>query len=318
MTNITDDLQQLVQKIPSLDGIRSVNIENVGSSEYPSYYLLYRKNARIVRPPQVANNDLQSTGAVVNNLRMTDDRLAIDNGGIELGIYIADSDSPFITKMGGAYYGLLKMQGKEKICLVYHVYLNLPDPDLEKAIKDVVEKQVSQLKKRLQDILGVDPVAEKARAYAPVMTNILSELQGLAQQYPVFSNIVSATIENKGTNYVYQHLRYWENAHDVTTNDFLPYQAPPPTDRPVVEKGGIALDVYIRNVDEPFGFRNNNTGNLISPDRKIQLDYDLYFNSHDEFYDSRTNVLVIDKAVRNLMANQCHILRIKLNDIVDF
>jgi hypothetical protein len=116
----------------------------------------------------------------------------------------------------------------------------------------------------------------------------------------------------------YQHLHYFSHAHVVGTNDLALFQTPPPADWPVVEKGGIALDVYIRNENEPFGFRPDSSDTWVSPDNKTQLDYRLLFNERDQFYDSTTLVETTDKAIRNVIENQRSILRKKLDDIIDF
>jgi hypothetical protein len=307
MTNIQHELQNLEQQFTTFSDIGSVEIQKVGLSNVPSYHLLYKKNVHIEYPSSQS----------LNSPRQTQDRRVIDKEGGELEIYIKNY-SGLLGKMGGDRYSLLKIGGDTKMLLIYHLYLNSPDPVLEKAVKDIIEKHVSLLRKTLQNILGVDPAAEKAKACAPVMTNILIGLQRLAQQYPALSDIGSATIENKGPQYVYQHLHYWKNAHVAGTNDALPYQAPPPMDIPFVVKGGIALDVYIRNVDEPFGFRPVDTYILVSPDHKTQLDYLMYFNLHDKFYDSTELVKATDRAVRAVIENQRSILRKELDNIIDF
>lgn len=313
MTNIQHELNTIAKKYPSLSGIGLASIVKDGAPDSGNYRLAYMKNVHMARyNPPSGLIPAESVG-----------KLVIDTDGALLEISIQNNSDlsgvvPISHDLGGGYYPLLLNGGQIDMVLIYNLSLNSPDPALEKTVKDIVENNVKLLRNQLQDILGVDPTAEKAQVYAPVMTNILHKLQDLAQLYPMLSNVSSATIENKGTNYIYQHLHYWRNAHFATTNDALPHQAPSPLDIPFVEKGGIALDIYLQNEDEPFGFRPDNTDTLISPDHRTQLYYSLYFNRRDQIYDSPALVKATNKAIRDIIENQRGILRQDLNNIVDF
>lgn len=309
MIRIQHELQSLAQQYPPLSDIGSVKIEKT-SLYSGNNNLSYWKNAHI----EMAHYD---AGVPVSQMRESAGKLIIDKGGIVLEIAIQNVDDLPSARVGGVIYPLLLTGGKARLRLVYNLQLNSSDLPLEEATKDIIEKNVGLLRKQLQDILGVNPSAERSQACVPVMTNILSGLQALAQQYPILSNIGSATIETKGTNYLYQHLKFWNKAHVVDTNDFKPFQGHPLIGSTKVEKGGIALDIYLRKSDEPFGFDPDNTDTLVSDDRKIQLQYILFFNPYERFNDSG-QVKATDKAVRDVIESQRDILRKKLSDIIDF
>lgn len=317
MTNILHELQGLAQQYPPLSDIGSAMIEKYGAADSGNVELGYKKNAHYEMYHYAA-------GTPANQMRPSLGKDIIDNGGAELTVYIFDFENPSGLKPGGgdfmASYPLLSKGGNTKFQLNYYLTLNAPDAALSKSVKDAIEKQIGLLRKTFQNILNIDPAAEKARAYAPVMTNILVGLQGLAQHISILDDMGSATIENKGPQYVYQHLHYWKNAHVATTNDALPYQAPPPMDIPFVEKGGIALDVYLRNEDEPFGFRPIDTYVVVSPDRKTRLDYNLYFNRRENLVQDSKVLMDINpnKAIGEVIENQREILRKKLDDVIDF
>ena len=314
ITNILHELEGLAQQYPPLSDIASATIEKGGSTNSGNNRLNYAKNNRYVSvqwPSGIPGTAVSQTYG--------QPKLVIDKDGALLKIVIRNAEGmAFFKDYEPNNYPLMFVGQKSLFYLAYDLQLNSPDSALDKSVKDAIEKQAGILRKTFQNILDIDPGAEKAKAYAPVMTNILVGLQGLAQQFPVLSDIGTATIENKEPQYVYQHLHYWKNAHVATTNDALPYQAPPPMDIPFVEKGGIALDVYLRNEDEPFGFRPIDTYIIVSPDRKTQLDDSLYFNRFDQFYDSKELFRDTGKAIRDVIENQRQILRKKLNDIIDF
>lgn len=316
MTNILHELEGLAQQHPPLNDIGSARIEKGGSTNSGNNRLHYAKNIRYVPvqlPSEIPPAKFSQT--------FGQPKRVIDKDGVLLKIVIRNAkDMAFFKDYEPNHYPLMFVGQKSLFYLAYDLELNLPDSALEKAVKDAIEKQVGILRKTFQNILGIDPAAEKALAYAPVMTNILAGLEGLGQHISILSDIGAATIENKGPQYVYQHLHYWKNAHVATTNDTPPYQGPPPMDIPFVEKGGIALDVYLRNADEPFGFRQSGTYGLVSPDGKTQLEYSFYFNRHDNMVQD-SKVLMDrspDKAVREVIENQREILRKKLDAIIDF
>jgi len=311
VTNILHELEELAKQYPPLSDIGLATIEKGGSANSGNNRLYYEKNIRRVPVQLLPGTPGAQLAQTAGQLK-----LVIDKDGALLKIVIRNAnDMAFFKDYEPNKYPLMVVGQKSLFFLAYDLQLSSPDSVLEKSVRDTIEKQAGTLRNTFQNILGIDPAAEKAQAYGSVMTNILVGLQGLAQHISILDDI-----ENKGPQYVYQHLHYWKNAHVATTNDALPYQAPPPMDIPFVEKGGIALDVYLRNEDEPFGFRPDGTYSLVSPDRKTQLNYSLYFNRHENLVQDSKVLMDINpnKAIEEVVENQREILRKKLDDIIDF
>jgi hypothetical protein len=198
--------------------------------------------------------------------------------------------------------------------------LNTPDPRLEKAINGIVEANVTLLKSNLRNILGVNPDREKRELLAPVITNILIKLKEIGPQYPLLSNINSAIIENKGTNYLYQHLRFWNNAGATCETNMLAEEGAFDRIKPVVEQGGFALDIYVLSRDEPFGFASNGV-DLIREDgqSKVVLAHTWYWNGRDMLHaDSSKAITSTLGAVDKIIRDQGSSLRKALDNVISF
>jgi hypothetical protein len=155
MSNILSELRGLAQKYPPLSDIGSASIHK-GRTAYSANYLLdYSKHARVV----IDQNDPKFL------LVAQPGKLIIEKDGAALIITIYKVGDPAFAKNGGAFYPLLLEGDLTKISLSCDLRLSSPDPVLEKAVKDIVETHVSNLRKRFREILGIDPVKERVQAY---------------------------------------------------------------------------------------------------------------------------------------------------------
>jgi len=324
MTNILKDIAKVAPDFPPLSGIGSVSIETLGSTDALTYCLYCVKNEHIEIPPPHTNTANAGQSFI---LRQRPYNVVIDSGGIDLQIVLFDRESSRGTKIEGKRYPLLTVNGWDKFALYYYVRLNAPDARLENTLSNIVETNVTLLRSNLQQILQVDPEREKHEVLAAVMTNILSKLKEIQPQYPLLSNINSATIETKGTNYLYQHLRYWEKASvasepDGATNNSA-VQKWPSSVWPGVDKGGMALDVYLLSRDEPFGF--NPTGARGYPlitkngEVKVELVYFINFNRNDVHSDAGPKMtLPTRNAIYKIMDDQDQATRRALDNVIQF
>jgi hypothetical protein len=318
ITNIYRELRELARRYPAMSGIDSASIIRNGARDSGNIELEYSKSVRSV--PYPSELDTNPGPNIVLKMRPTTDKLVVDKGGAKLTILIENSYEPGRRlKMGGEIYPLL-FQGQEaKIQLIYDLQLGVPDQALATSVKDIVEKQAGLLGKSLQNIIGSDPVAERAQACALGITNILGGLKAIEQKFPDLSGIGSATIERKGVGYVYSHLRYWTNAHAGPAAQNVLNHALPLVENPIVEKGGIALDVYILSADEPFGYKTNSVYRLYARQghEKIELIYSLHFN-HEDQLNNLAQVKTIIQAIKEVIEKQEQNLRKTMDSIVDF
>jgi len=158
MTNILKDIAKIAPEFPPLSEIGSASIEAWGSTDAPTYLLIYRKNAHMVFPP-ISKNAVQSSGVVTNanNLRPRVDTLVVDSGGIDLEIALVDIKNSRAYNASGKYYSLLTVNGWDKFSLNYYLSLNAPDDRLENTLSNIVETNVTLLRSNLQKIIGANP-----------------------------------------------------------------------------------------------------------------------------------------------------------------
>jgi hypothetical protein len=200
---------------------------------------------------------------------------------------------------------------------------------LSNAVADIVEKRVEVLKKEFREILGLNSDSERAVACAPALTNILKGLVLLGEKSPVLSGVGSTAIERKGDGYVYGHLRYWTNAQARN-----PAASPPassatnsparsatslmalPENDVAVGKGGLALDVYILNADEPFGSIPDNACDMSILDRqsKIKLYCRLRYNRQSA--EDTAMVRTVSQPIQDLIENEAKALRKALDNML--
>lgn len=318
MTNILKEFTEISSRFKALNNIESATVQVFGFP--PSYQLLYNLGQR---SPRVAKTEViisPATNYIIQGSfgASGPDPKKSEKNEVELGLFLCDKADPIKMRVMGTRHCLLRFNGHDKLTLYFFKQLNASDAQLNQALDDIVGKNIGVLTNTLQKIVGIDPAAEKARACGAVMTNILNELQALAQQYTRLSNLNSATIKTEGTNYLYQHLHYWNKAHFEGTNNLPSYKALFPDEQPMVEKGGLALDVFVWNEGEPFNFRPNNSYEWVSPDHKTLMDYRLYFNARDHFFDDKAAVASTEKAIRQVIETERSRLRRRLNDIIDF
>jgi len=281
MSNIVSDLRGLANQYPPLSDIGPASLVKRGSPDSCNNELEYLKNTRFVELPFSGRQE--STWPVV------------DNGGMLLSIHLINNDDQTGLSLNG-YWGTiadwypLLLEGRfDKFMIGYYLTLNAPDPALEKAIKETVEKQAGILQRQFRDIIGVDPAVARAReTCAQEMTNILTDLKGLARDYPALSDIGTTTVENRGPGYFYNHIRYWRNVYVEPGTNAGPNQLQTIEPPPEPKKGGVALDVYITSADEPFGFNPANGFPLVISSKgqqKVNIHDWERFNMADLFPD---------------------------------
>ena len=78
----------------------------------------------------------------------------MDQNGIQLEVLIRAADAQYGIKFGGVSYPLLKVGDQEKLQICYHLYLQTPSPDLQKALKVIIEKHAGVLSQSLQNIIA--------------------------------------------------------------------------------------------------------------------------------------------------------------------
>jgi hypothetical protein len=314
MTNIQYELQKLYQQFTPLSDIGSASII---PTDHDNIRLSYAKNVRYVHLQQVS----VPPGALLRATFSADKRV-VDKDGAVLSVTIYKADHPEKVDDVGPGYPLA-VNGKGIAYLTYSLQLNSTNLEIEKAVKDIIEKQVDILRRKLQKIIGtVSPQkGEEAQVFATEMTNILSRLEEIRSQFPLLSNLNTATIENKGTNYVYQHLRYWVNASGPTETNNATNQESAFYSKPVVESGGMALDVYVLARDEPFGFDPKGFALVIENGKpKVVLTYRFSYNRHDEDYKTPDGQMRLStrRAVEKLIEDEEQPLRKKLDKMISF
>ena len=134
----------------------------------------------------------------------------------------------------------------------------------------------------------------------------------LEKQSPAWKDIGSATIEHKGEDNLYSHLRYWKNATAVAATNGPPSQGQALGDNPVVEKGGVALDVYILQAKQPLNFvPDQRVSVLFNPykaESVIDLVYKLSFPPGEPANSANTVYDVIQKQSNELREAMRHII----------
>ena len=155
-------------------------------------------------------------------------------------------------------------------------------------------------------------------ACAMTMTNILHELQGLAQQFPPPSDIGPASIEQYDEPPNSVCLRYSKNTHfektprNINVAEF---------GRDVADKGGAKITIFVYNVGNPLGaYALLSEGGSFSSDyplimegqkEKLRIRCYLTLNSIDNPTD-----LALEKAVNDVVKKQADILRKTIQGIV--
>jgi len=311
ISNIIVELQKLAKTWPSFADISNVIIARPGMPESGNSVLQYFKNARYVVETTSGNRFAAASR----------ESLVIEKGGVALTIAIQNTDYPGARKLSGKVYPLISKGGLALSAVNYSLQVNPANALVESTVKNIVETQVDILGKSLKRILDIDPEAETSDASGKSMTNILRKLEGLAQEFPTMRDISSATIEHDGPRYVYSHLRFWTNVHaELTTN--TPRSHPELFDDNVVLGiGGVALDIYLVNEDQPFDFTSNigyTVFSAIDGKRRIVLVY--------RFRDSDTGKSNIGahagkdaaESVKDIMDSEAQELRRTMDKIVYF
>jgi hypothetical protein len=130
MTNILHELQRMTNQYPPLSDIGLVSIMKNDETRH-SVYFRYSKNTHFVFYPE--NSGLQKAGYVV-----------VDKEGADLDVEINSAPFSLMTRVS---YPLIVSGDGEGFWLRYNLELNSPDPGLEKAVKDIIEKQVGIIRK---------------------------------------------------------------------------------------------------------------------------------------------------------------------------
>ena len=130
MTNILHELQRMTNQYPPLSDIGSVSIMKDDETRL-SVYFRYSKNTHFVEYP--VNTGMQTLGHVV-----------VDNGGADLAVEINSARAVLRPRVS---YPLIVSGDGEGYWLSYDLKLNTPDPELEKAVRDIIEKQVGIIRK---------------------------------------------------------------------------------------------------------------------------------------------------------------------------
>jgi hypothetical protein len=313
MSNIMQELEVLAGQYPPLNalGPKSMLIGNASDSNLP--LLSYSKNMHFASD----RYDPALQGLVVSK----GDVPVIDEGGMVLVIGIQNTEQPLhaIFAGRGLFIPLVVQGERPKWQVFYNLALHKADPPLENAVKSIVELQADILKRRFQDIIRTDAAAERANACGPVMTNVFRALQALGKQCPLLTNMGSSVvIENKGPGYAYNHLRYWRNVNaDARTNP-VPFQPQPIGDLRALAHGALALDVYLLNADEPFGFIPHSGYPVYSVEGnpKIELVYILNCSREDQSSDPE-QVRATFNAVAGVIEKQAHVLKTAIDGILE-
>jgi hypothetical protein len=315
ITNIQQKLVGLAQHYPALSAIGDASIEAPESPHSCNYHLHYAKDNRFV-----LNHNEEGMPAAQMPQRAGSD--VIERDGAQLDVLIQDMYHPSgMRKFSGDAYPILFEGRIAKLYLVYSFQLGSSDSNLEATAKQIVENQVSELCNSLRVIIGSDPCQERVLACGSVMTNILSQLKLLAPKFPALAGVGSASIENKGPLYVFSHMRFWTNAHAEVTTNARANQEQPFNDRPVLGNGGVALDVFMLNEDEPFGFFQNNASFVYSPlDGKHKIELFYRFNSKEVngLNDAEGGAKDAAGAVKSVIESQAETLRTAMDNIIDF
>ena len=319
MTNILKDIVKIAPEYPQLSEIGSVSIRLLGNTNAPTYQLPYRKGVHFVQPAPRTNTPDYTKPLLYPNLERPQLPMEVDSNGMNLFITLEDAESSIFVP--GPSQNILRVNGRSKFHLSCNVTVSKPNDDLKNRINSIVETNVTFLKAYLRNMLGENPEQEKRELLALAMTNILSKLKEIGSQYPLLSNLNSATIDNKGTNYAYQHLRYWVNTSAPSEANNSTNQQAAFYERPIVEMGGMGLDVYLLNRDEPFGFDPNGYPLLVENGQpKVVLGYRFSFNRRDENYNTPDGQVraATRRAVDKIIEDQEQQLRKKLVNIISF
>jgi len=137
MRDIRADLAGLVGRFSVLDGISRTNIvcaepQPAGAPTWEHHYLRYYRNVTIKR-----TGPFLPTGEIHT----------VEKDGAKLEIYLLQGDVK-IARVGG--YALPYGAGDNQLRLIYNLEANPPDPSLDKALREVIEKRVALLEKALQ------------------------------------------------------------------------------------------------------------------------------------------------------------------------
>jgi len=217
LTNILSDLQRLAQQYPPLthtapEASGSWSISAASASEFPprSVYavngtLSYLTNGLYFNPkvPTLGSRGVALELGITTEIRIRPDDLPEMSNDLPLLL---------VGENSGFYYK-------------YDLQLDSPDPAHEKAIKDIVEKQVGILRKSLQDIVGDDPVAGGAQASVLARSSIAQlDLPETASQLPppaVLNLPLLKTGESQDDHFLQVHRAEIERACDLAVSNIL-------------------------------------------------------------------------------------------------
>ncbi len=151
LTNIRSDLAGLSEKFPVLAGVASAQIMDHGFSPRFVLDLAYLKNSHA--PP--ATNATNS--AIIQRRQFDTETRVLDPGGVDLEVVVQDALAKFPDAGVPAFLWLSDANGHTRgggYMVSYHLRLKEPNPDLDKAVKAVMDKQTGILKTNLLSLLG--------------------------------------------------------------------------------------------------------------------------------------------------------------------
>jgi len=154
LTNTMRELQGLAQQHPPLSDLSPTSIANGAVS--------YLKNGRFVTN-HVHNPQIQVNGDFIVP--------QLDMGGAYFDFEMNTHDDSLLP-MAWNYSPLLILGEYAGFWYRYDFQLNPPEPALEKAVKDIVEKQVGVLRQNLMEIIQSDSVIARAVASGSVPASL--------------------------------------------------------------------------------------------------------------------------------------------------
>jgi hypothetical protein len=158
LTNIRTELTGLSGKFPVLAGVESAQIRDHGYAPPVGFDLVFQKNFHF--PPNTNLN----TNPLITRLQQTGPETetpVLDPGGFDLVVEIHDADAMFPGAGVPVVISLPGMNGttRREYLVSYRLQLKEQNPDLDKAVKAVVDQQTAILKTNLLNLMnaGTNP-----------------------------------------------------------------------------------------------------------------------------------------------------------------
>jgi len=141
MTNIYNNLIKLSGAFPILGGISKAHMESAdpliwSNATWEQHKLSYWKNVRTEQPKPSPNGRIPQKSEIQ----------IVEKDGVKLEIYL--DQHPVKLKRTHEYLLPYGTKGNE-LRLIYNLEVNPPDPALQKAVQDVIERNVALLRKSL-------------------------------------------------------------------------------------------------------------------------------------------------------------------------